>query len=63
MCYHAYPFDGEKRGSARNAYMEPCSIDYGYTSATAPQGLLSFGLPGNGIAAPSSSSFTFYVRQ
>lgn len=63
MCYHAYPFDGEKRGSARNAYLESYYIDYETTYATAPQGVLCFGLRGNGTPAPTDTTFTFFVRE
>lgn len=62
MCYHAYPFVDGQKASARNAYMEPYTIDYNDCPETAPQGVLRLGLQGNGVSAPvENSSFKFYL--
>jgi len=60
MCYHAYPYVNGTKASGRNAYVEPYEIDYSATSATAPQGLIRFGLMKNDRTAPVTSSFQYF---
>ncbi|MBO4447462.1 MAG: family 43 glycosylhydrolase, partial [Bacteroidales bacterium] len=63
MCYHAYPYENGVRGSSRNAYLEPYSIDYDSVSETAPQGLLRLGLLETGKTAPVTSTFSFHLKK
>ena len=55
IVYHAYPYVNGVKQDARNSYIEPYTIDYDSVSETAPQGVLRFGLLGNGITAPVTS--------
>ena len=63
FCYHAYPFSGGVKQSSRNAYVEPFAIDYGAREETAPQGVLRFGLNGNGVTAPVNSQITWWYKR
>jgi GH43 family beta-xylosidase len=63
FCYHAYPFSGGVKQSNRNAYMEPFAIDYDAREETAPQGVLRFGLNGNGVTAPVNSQVTWWYKR
>ena len=60
ICYHAYPYVNGEKQSGRNAYIEPYTIDYDAKSETAPQGVLCFGLLGNGVTAPVGSEITWH---
>ncbi|MBQ9893726.1 MAG: family 43 glycosylhydrolase [Bacteroidales bacterium] len=60
MCYHSYTYVNGTKSSSRNAYVEPFEIDYSVKSATAPQGLIKFGIMKNGRTAPVTSSFQYY---
>ncbi len=58
FCYHAYPFENDKKASARNSYIEPYYIDYtawnGYSF-----GVIRLGLDDTGKAANTGSKIVF----
>ena len=63
ICYHAYPYTNGTKGSSRNAYIEPYTIDYDDKSETAPQGVLKFGALGTGVTAPVGTQIKWYKKK
>ena len=63
VCYHAYPYVNGVKQDHRNAYAEPFSIDYDAREDTAPQGVLRFGLNGNGVTAPVNSPLIWWFKR
>ena len=63
VCYHAYPYINGVKQSSRNSYVEPFTIDYDAKSETAPDGVLKFGLLGNGVTAPVTSKITWQKKK
>ena len=62
VCFHAYPVVDGKKAKGRNAYIEPYSIDKSAACPTAPDGVLRFGIKGNGKTSPVESKFVFVSK-
>lgn len=60
--YHAYPFDGKNKSEARNAYIEPYTIDYSKKTETSPDGVIVLGQHSK-VTAPVNTPVTFYKKK
>lgn len=62
VCYHAYPVVNGKKTKGRNAYIEPYWIDKSAARPTAPEGVLRFGVNGDGKPGAVESRIKFVTK-